>query len=109
MGLINNNFIPTPATAEVEVARIKNTTTNVYRLMEAHHKQAFRLVWENPNFTPQEILASFGTDAVALFQLSYSLQQILKTANPDYNLLIPDHNVTFNEDGTVTVGEKINV
>ena len=102
MGIINEDksnqlFI------DNEVSSIKSITTNIYRTLKHQHTIAFNKVWDNPNFTPQEIIDAFGSDAASLFSISWSIQQILLAADPNYKLLIPPMNVTLNSDGTVTL------
>jgi len=70
---------------------------------EDRHKMAFDMVWNNPNFTAQEVLNSFGNEAAALFIFSGQIQTMLKQAKPEYEILMPPLPYTINEDGTVTI------
>lgn len=90
-------------TVEGEVAGIKAITALIYRSMKMQHAQAFNRVWNNPNFTPAEIITAFGPDALALFRLSGGIQNILAGADPEYARLVPPVDFTVNDDGTVTV------
>ena len=92
--------VQTPA---AEVQAIRNLTAQIYRTLRMQHTQAFNRVWNNPNFTAAEIVSAFGTDALALFQLSGAIQQILKTADQEYVPLVPPLAFTTNADGTVSV------
>src|ERR1017187_9930971 len=82
------------------VNSIRMNVININFTMKAQHTQAFNQIWNNQNFTPKEIVDAFGTDAAALFTLSYELQQILLAADPTYVMLIPPVSVTINSDGT---------
>ena len=83
--------------------QVKGITTNIYRQLKQQHTMAFNLIWNNSTYTPQEIVSAFGTDAAALFTLSYQLQQILAGADPTYVILEPTMTPTINPDGTVTL------
>jgi hypothetical protein len=108
MSILNENITPVAPSLQSAIENIKGNTTGIYVFIEAQHKQSFDLVWENTNFTAKEIVDAFGTDARALFELSWGLQQILMGANPAYVPLTPPNEIVFNEDGTVTVGELKN-
>lgn len=66
----------------------------------------FNNVWNNKDFTAQEILTAFGTDAKALFELSWSAQLLLKSLDNTWVYLIPEYEVAFDVDGNATVGAK---
>ena len=104
MPLINK---PTEKTAEDVFKEIKQHNTQLFNVMKTIHNVSFRLVWENKDFEPSEIVSLFGTDAVALFQSSSQIQTILKAIDPDHVVLTPDskYTVTPNKDGTVTITE----
>ena len=106
MSILQETALYEPSVQDA-VNQIKTTTTQLYRMMKQMHTQSFNTVWNNPSYTPQEIVTAFGTDAVALFTLSYQLQEILKAADPNYVILMPTATVTLNEDGTVTIGDSI--
>jgi hypothetical protein len=84
------------------VEQLKKINTELYKQMRQNHTRAFMHVWKNPYYKAEEIVGALGTDAAALFALSSGIQQILKTTDPDYPLLLPDVPVTINKDGTVT-------
>jgi hypothetical protein len=64
-----------------------------------------KMFWDNPNATPQQIVAALGPDAKQLFELHYKLGQLISTVNPadisEGSSVIGEF--TMNEDGTVTI------
>jgi hypothetical protein len=70
-------------------------------------ESGFDTVWNNEEFTPTEILDSYGTDAVQLFQASAALQTVIAQLDPEFAPLATPNEVTVNPDGTVTVGDPI--
>lgn len=88
------------------VIHLKGINKALYDYIDASHKGGFDLLWNNSNFTAQEILNEFGSDAVQLFILSKAIQQLLKAANPNYVALVPPKEYTINEDGTITIIES---
>jgi hypothetical protein len=68
------------------------------------HLTAFNNIWNNPDFTPQQVLDSFGTDAARLFSDSSATQTFLAAVLDGYEPLTPTAAYTINNDGTVTVG-----
>ena len=96
----NNNLIESLAN------EIRRRNTELRNTMEEQHKQIFNLIWniaplsENPI---QDLLDVFGADAVKLFVLSSKIQDILKDADPNYQVLEPPKDYTINDDGTVTI------
>lgn len=99
----------TPERNKLEETKSIITNTNVMLLnhMKTLLKNNFDMVWNNPDLSAQEVLDSFGSDAVTLFSDSYKLQVVIKEIDPSYNVLSPSVKYTINEDGTVTIGGKI--
>jgi hypothetical protein len=90
---------------EAVMNQIKAITTRMYHMIKRDHTQAFNLIWSNAQYTPALIVAAFGPDAVALFQLSSALQNVLANADPSYYRLMPLQDFIINADGTVTIIE----
>ena len=87
------------------VDSIKQSNKVSLDILKQSHDINFNNIWNNGNFTPQEIFNEFGTDAVQLFQVSAATQEFIKMCDPDYEILVPPVEFTINEDGTVTVTE----
>ena len=77
-----------------------------YNTLKRSVIDGFNGVWRDKEFTPQDILTAFGTDAKALFELSWRAQQLLKSLDDSWVYLIPDYEVTFDDAGNATVGNK---
>lgn len=70
-------------------------------------RNSFNNVWRNPEATPQEIFASFGTNAVKLFVVAGATIQFIKALDPEWEEPVPPYQYSINPDGTVTVGNII--
>lgn len=90
-----------------EVNKIKQSLKVSQERHEADQKTAFDRIWNNPSFTPQELIAGFGTDAAELFVKSVTNEMCIKQINPSWKMMSSPYEVTLNQDGTVTVGECI--
>ena len=68
-------------------------------------QRSFDLVWNTPEFTPQEIIDALearGISALAMFTTSAQLQAVMKSTNPDYQKLVPPVQYTV-VDGKIVV------
>lgn len=90
-----------------EVVKIVNYSDNISKGTDNRHKSLWNMIWHNSIATPQEIFDLFGQNAVKLFQLSSALQHLLTEVLNGYEMMSPPYEYTINEDGTVTVGNKI--
>ena len=104
MSIINTSTAPAkiipPVSDTTNAMKVANT--KAYLELKNAVIGGFRNVWNNPNYTPQQVLNNWGTDAVSLFNFSYLAQQIL-AVDPSWKMLTPPVPCTLNEDGTVTV------
>jgi len=87
------------------VLKIKQQNTELYASMKMRHALIFNMIWPNPNYTPQQIMEGFGTDAAMLFSMSGMIQDMLHAVDPSYEALsVPEgYTVTINQDGTVNI------
>ena len=106
MGILDGN-VSRDLRLDNLVIDIKNSSINIYNKIETELLNSFRLVWENPDFTPQEIFDQFGSDSYELFVFSRMMQDCMIQINPNYIYLVPPYEYVMNPDGTVTVGERI--
>lgn len=91
---------------EVQLAtQIKQTNTQTLFMLKMGVTSAFELVWTAPE--PQAVLDQFGTSASQLFQASNAAQQLIKALDPTWVELVPPYEFTVNEDGTITIGDKL--
>lgn len=74
----------------------------------ARCKMMFDALWSGLTMAQaQEVIDLFGTNAKELFLYHSAWQTFLKTVDSNYTWLTPPFNVTINEDGTVTLVEKM--
>ncbi len=78
---------------------------NVVRGTDNRIKALADMFWANPVII-NEVL---GTDTIKLFQLLGSLEALLGAYDDSYVPFVVPYEYTINEDGTVTIGDKINV
>ena len=87
------------------VQRVKGQSTMQFQQLVRSFIDNYNLVWNNPEgLTPEEVLNGFGKDATSLFQASVALQTMINTIVPGTLTQTALKPVTFNEDGTVTLG-----
>ena len=102
------DLTPAPLTPDEilqrQVDALKNEMNRQYRQNVRVFSNAARFVWQNPSFTPAEVLAKFGTDAADLFKLSGAFVGMMDSYQGTTTQVIPDGYVpTIHEDGAVTV------
>lgn len=106
----NQTFGPLPKEQQLSntVANIKQTIKQSFRqLLDIQHR-GIRVVWENNNLTPQEIIDAMGDDAVKVFQYHGLLTDLIKqlaildNVTPDIKLPTNEFTVTNSK---ITVGE----
>jgi hypothetical protein len=109
---INHVTLVTPLRLQV-INRKKANDTAFEKTIEKA-KREWEWVWENPNFTPAQVLAELGADAAKAFATHAKyVQMILEVAaiNNYPNPLEAKYKATglpctFNEDGSVTITES---
>jgi hypothetical protein len=80
------------------------SSKNVIQHLDGQHRGAFNQIWNNEEFTPQEIMDAYGTNAAKLFIDSSATQNFLAVVLEGYVPLVPPQPFTINQDGTVTIG-----
>lgn len=81
-------------------------STQLYDYMLDRHTKLFNYIWFNPNgVTVEQMLAKYGTDGRALFEVSGMIQNSLLITNPEYEPLVPPKKYTIFEDGHVEIVE----
>jgi len=102
-----------PATPEITpalrvAAQIKQTARNTFQQLFNTFESSIKTFWLNPQATPAEIAAAIGTDAGEVFKLHAKLGAFLNDVKPgcvtSAASLVGD--VTYHDDGTVTVKPK---
>lgn len=119
MSILTDNKIlsAAPLSPEMKQARLKNVANSIistaretYNDLISIQRRGIDLVWNNPNFTPQEILGELGDKAPAIFAMHSELSQFITdvaAANGvQVDLKQPTHNFTLSGD-VIVVGDKL--
>jgi hypothetical protein len=107
MGLLESDPLPTPA--EVAHREISNRVRAAFTQLQGALAAGQNLLWANPDATPKDVLAEFGTEAVQLFQLSNIAVEAINavasiTGGPQIGSIVPpDVHYTLHADGTITL------
>jgi len=105
-----NTFNPFP-TAPAVVSPAQQAANQVFasgrqlaNLMVNTYVNSYRAVWNNPNATPQQVIAAMGTGAAAVFAHSAAIAAFLVSQGaPGIPTTAPTGwTVVSNSDGTVT-------
>lgn len=102
MAIIKKQQITEPTINNV-VNEIIDRNTSLIEVCKEALIQNFNRFWNNPEYSPEQMLEAFGTDATALFQASYELGQLIKRADPEFEPPTAPVEIQFNEDGTATI------
>lgn len=106
MSILNNE-----TTQEQKIDNLKTDITKksnrLYQKIKREHEKIFNMIWNNPTVSPQEILDSYGEDAIDLFTYSSSLQDLLYQVDDTYVALVPPNEWELDEYGVVIVGDEI--
>ena len=102
--MILNNIEKTQEEINKEIANnFVDYLNNVVQGTDNRIKKLATMFWANP----VEINEALGTETGKLFQLLGSLEALLGQYNPDYKPFTVPYEFTVNEDGSVTIGDKI--
>jgi hypothetical protein len=101
---------PTPPPKEQKLANrvrmIRNLSAQSYKQISEIQKRGIRLLWNDDDLTPQEIIDALGTDAVKIFQyhggLTQYLAQVAQAEDVQPDIAFPTKAFTV-EDGVITV------
>lgn len=94
-------------TPQDDVKVIKQMNQTIYQQRVMFVKDSFNKVWNNSRFTPAQMIEAMGAEATEMFQ-AHSEEQDFLTAIATksgliYTRLTPTQNITFNQDGSVTI------
>lgn len=99
--------LPKPQAVAALKQRINLLSQKTYRELCASQKATMEEIWHNPSLSPQEAVDVFGKDAAAMFQahgkLTMLIVDIATEAKITPDIILPTHEFTANEDGTVTI------
>lgn len=112
MSLLDVNTF-TPPTKEQQLAntanRIKEISKQTFRQLVDTQRRGIEMVWENREFTPQEVIDALGPYAVQVFQyhgaLTEFVTQLATLDGINVDIKLPTNEFTINnQNGTITVG-----
>lgn len=86
---------------------IQNLTKQVFENLLRVQKNGITLLWKDPNLTPQEIIDSFGQDAIKLFMFHGGLTDFINTVasldGTTVELATPTNAFVVDKNGNITV------
>lgn len=110
MSLLDINTSNTPTKQQkldATANRIKEISKQTFRQLVDTQKRGIEMVWENREFTPQEVIDALGPYAVQIFQyhgaLTELIQQLATIDGINVNLKLPTNEFTVSN-GSITVG-----
>jgi len=71
-----------------------------------NYQRLFSMIW-NSSVHPQDFFDVLGSQAVTIFQTAQEVVTHIMKLDPTYEALSAPYEFEINNDGTVTVGEKI--
>lgn len=101
MGIINDNF---QSDVDDFVKGHRKAINAFFVTTLDQFRQLGHQVWSNSQFTPEQIVEAYGTDAAELFRLSAYMKGMFEgiTGQP-LEIAPPNYAITVNADGTVTL------
>lgn len=88
-----------------KAVKLVERSTHTLEGITSDHKIVFDMLWNDED--PQILLDAMGNEAYKLFVVSHATQEFIKSIDENYARLNPPYEFTINEDGTVTLGDKI--
>ncbi len=119
MSILTDNKIlsAAPLSPEMKQQRLKMVANNIvgtaretFNNLISVQRRGIDLVWNNPNFTPQEILGELGDRAPAIFamhgELSEFITDVAAANGVQVDLKQPTHTFTLSGN-VIVVGDKL--
>lgn len=119
MSILTNNILlsAAPETSEMRQRKLNaiadnivNVTRTTFNDLVSVQRRGIDLVWNNPNFTPQEILNTLGDRAPAVFDLHRELSEFITNVATANNVRVdlkqPTHSFTLSGN-VIVVGDKL--
>jgi hypothetical protein len=73
-------------------------------------REGIRIVWKNPNLSPQEIVDSLGPDALKVFQFHGALTDLIlsiaTSEGVEVKLEAPTNQFTVDNQGNITITDE---
>ena len=107
-----NIFTEQPKTKEDYIREVRSglvkTNQSAFKRVALAIQAGVDAIYNNSNYTPQEFLDSYGTEAAELYAATEAAATMLMTIDPSYQMPVTGHTpAVINEDSTVTAGELI--
>lgn len=119
MSILSDNKLPVvvPESDEVKQMKLKNIANNIvnsaretFNNLVQTQRRGIDIVWNNNEFTPQEILNELGDRAPAIFtmhgELSDFITSLATANNVEVDLKAPTHSFTLSGN-TIVVGDPL--
>lgn len=91
------------------VREIDKTSYETIENAKVGYKAAYDLLWHNSEITPQEICDAFGNEAYKLFENAMKWISLIQEFDATWVYPPAPNLFTINQDGTVTIGEPIEI
>jgi adenine specific DNA methylase Mod len=94
-----------------DVAReIEKSSQEAVENAKVGYKRAFDMLWHTTDdITPQDVCDEFGNNAYKLFENAMKWINLIQQFDPAWVYPPAPYEFTVNEDGTVTIGDLIEV
>jgi hypothetical protein len=106
--------LPDPIKTPEEIAKeqaiaLNELANNALESAKLWIDKMYNHFWNNPEVTPAELMAVYGTDGFLLFSKMSSFSSAVKVIDPAYEVpTVPDkYEYVVNPDGSVTITEKV--
>jgi hypothetical protein len=99
----------TPIPIEQQIANAVLTKSNaLFAHMIQFYNNNYQVVWNNPKATPDKIVASMGTNATKVFEISAALGNFINSIQPNTVVatMPAGWNFTANTDGSVVITKE---
>jgi hypothetical protein len=90
-----------------EVRRCASFRWGALDTHKSYFEKSFDDFWNNAIVTPQEHCDALGNQAIQFFQIAALTIEYINTIDPSWIPPTVPYNFTINQDGTVTIGNKI--
>ena len=109
MSLLSSQNLTTEQKQLAVAGKIQKASSFLFRQMANTYANIYTDVWVNPDLTPQEVFDSLGTSGAELLALADVLSSTVNGVVPGTIETGYPYEYTINEDGTVTIGDLIEV
>lgn len=104
--------IPEKTRQDKVIDVVRQIDTKVIETIEnakVGYRATYDLLWHNQDVQPQEICDQLGNEAYKMFENAMRWIQAIKQFDPTWEYPPAPNEFTINEDGTVTIGQPIQI